>query len=64
MPGMPTIMAVLVFLSAGRLLFGRKQFWLPSRLLNRSVERNRLHRALKRLQPAGRFVDFEFMPSS
>jgi len=56
-PGVPTIMAVLVFLSAVQLLFRRKHFWLPSWLLNRSVARNKLHRSLKRLRPVGRFID-------
>ncbi|MEJ2164161.1 MAG: exopolysaccharide biosynthesis protein [Desulfobacterales bacterium] len=56
-PGIPTIMGVLVFLSAGQLLFRRSHFWLPSWLLNRSVARNKLRRSLQRLRPVGRFID-------
>lgn len=56
-PGMPLIMAGLVFLNAGQLLIGRNTFWLPSWLLNRSVARNRLRQSLKRMRPVDRFID-------
>ncbi|MFO7554984.1 MAG: exopolysaccharide biosynthesis protein [Desulfobacterales bacterium] len=56
-PGVPTIMGILILLSSGQLLFRRKHFWMPSWLLERSVAQNKLTASLKRLRPAGRFVD-------
>ncbi|WP_376697277.1 exopolysaccharide biosynthesis protein [Wenzhouxiangella psychrophila] len=56
-PGIPTLMALLVLLTAGQLLLGRKTFWLPGFLLQRSVQRARLHRALDHLEKPVRFID-------
>ena len=56
-PGMPTIAGMLVFLTAGQLLFHRKHFWLPGWMLNRAVGRDKLHKSLSRLRPASRFAD-------
>lgn len=56
-PGVPTLMALLVLLTGGQLLLGRKTFWLPGFLLKRSVERARLHRILDRLGKPVRFID-------
>jgi hypothetical protein len=56
-PGMPTIMAVLVLLIAGQLLFRREHFWLPHWLLKRSVAQDKLHKALTWLRPPARFID-------
>lgn len=61
-PGMPTIMGVLVVLSAGQLLLRRKQFWMPSWLLNRSVSQDKLIASLKRLRPPARFIDRLLQP--
>jgi hypothetical protein len=56
-PGIPTTMALFVLLIAGQLLFGRKHFWLPQLLLNRSVSCTRLYRTLKWLEPPARGID-------
>lgn len=45
-PGVPTLMASLVILTAGQLLVGKRRFWLPGLLLERAVPRARLHRIL------------------
>ena len=37
-PGVPSIMGVLVVLTAGQLLFHRQRIWLPRWLLKRSVK--------------------------
>ncbi len=55
-PGVPTIMAMLVLLTAGQLLFGRQRIWLPRWLLRRSVARNKLCKALDWLRAPARFV--------
>lgn len=56
-PGVPTLMCVLVLLVAGQLLFRREHFWLPAWLLDRSVKQDKLHKALDWLQKPAQFVD-------
>ncbi len=45
-PGVPTLMASLVILTASQVLMGKQNFWLPRWLLQRSVQRDRLSRIL------------------
>lgn len=56
-PGVPTIMAVLVLLTTAQLLFRREHFWLPHWLLKRSMPRDKLCKALKWFRPPARFFD-------
>ena len=56
-PGVPTIVGVVLFLIAIQMLFGRGHFWLPQWLLRRSLARKKLHEALAWLRPPARFVD-------
>lgn len=61
-PGTPTIMAVLVLLIAGQLLFRRKHFWLPRWLLDRSVAQSKLRKAIGWLRKPARFTDRALRP--
>jgi hypothetical protein len=56
-PGVPTLMGLLVLLTAGQLLLGRNTFWLPGFLLKRSMDHARLHRVLDWLEKPVRFID-------
>ena len=56
-PGIPTLIAVGVFLVSVQLLAGRRHFWLPAWLLRRSVTGQRFRRALAWLRKPARFVD-------
>ncbi|MGC1954649.1 MAG: exopolysaccharide biosynthesis protein [Gammaproteobacteria bacterium] len=56
-PGTPTIMALLVLLISGQLLFHRSQFWLPSWMLKRSVARHKLETGVKWMRRPARFID-------
>lgn len=56
-PGVPTMMGVLVFLTAGQLLVHRDRFWLPKWMLKRSVKRDKLCKALAWLRRPARFID-------
>ncbi|MFI0473867.1 exopolysaccharide biosynthesis protein [Halomonas sp. HMF6819] len=56
-PGVPTLMAALVLLTSSQLLLGRRSFWLPRWLLNRSVSRKGFDKALKWMRKPGRWVD-------
>ena len=56
-PGVPTIIGAVVFLIAMQLLLDRKHFWLPYWLLRRSVERDRLCKAIEWMRFLARFID-------
>lgn len=56
-PGMPTLMGVFVGLIAVQLLLRREHFWLPRWLLRRSVDPDKLRKALKWMRPPARFID-------
>lgn len=56
-PGMPTLMACMVLLVAGQLLWRREHFWLPRWLLVRSVSHDALDRGMNWLRPPARYVD-------
>ena len=61
-PGVPTLMALLVLLVSGQILLGKSNLWLPRFMLNRSVGRDNLHRALDWLERPAGFVDRLFQP--
>jgi hypothetical protein len=56
-PGVPSLVAMLVLLTLGQLLFGRKHIWLPNWLANRCISREKLVRGLELLLPPARFLD-------
>lgn len=56
-PGVPTIMGILVLLMAGQLLFHRKHLWLPQWLLKRSISHNKMQKMLDWSRKPARFVD-------
>lgn len=56
-PGVPTLMAILVALTAVQLFIGRTVFWLPRWMVDRSLTRRNLDRALRGCAPPARFID-------
>ncbi|HET8903209.1 MAG TPA: exopolysaccharide biosynthesis protein [Saccharospirillum sp.] len=56
-PGVPTLMAIIVALTAVQLLFGREYFWFPDWLLNRSISSDKLHKAIDWSRKPARFID-------
>lgn len=56
-PGMPTIMGLIVLITAGQMLFNRKHFWLPGWLLERKLPQDKLRRAIGWLRRPSRFLD-------
>jgi hypothetical protein len=56
-PGVPTIAAALVAITAIQMLIGRRWFWLPDALLRRSVSRASLDRSLSYAYGPARFTD-------
>jgi hypothetical protein len=61
-PGMPTTMAALLLLIALQLLFGRKHFWLPQKILKQSVKRKKLNKVIQWFKPSARFIDRWLQP--
>lgn len=61
-PGVPTLMALLVLLSAGQLLAGRRSFWLPRWLLARTVSRESAQRSLEWMRRPARWLDWILRP--
>lgn len=56
-PGVPTILGMIVVLTLGQLLFRRHSIWLPSWISRRSVPRDKLLKGLNWLQKPARFLD-------
>jgi len=56
-PGLPSVFALMVMLIAGQLLIGRRHFWLPQWLLQRTASRGKYDRALSFLKRPAAFVD-------
>lgn len=56
-PGVPSLMGLIVILTAAQLLFHRDHFWLPRWLLNRSVAADKLRKGVGWLQKPARFID-------
>jgi hypothetical protein len=46
-PGLPTVIGIIVFLTSIQLLIQRENIWLPQFLLKRSIKREKLQNALK-----------------
>ncbi len=61
-PGVPTLLGLLILLVAVQLLIGRRYFWLPRWLLRRWVPNRKLTKALGKMRPAARFVDALLRP--
>jgi len=56
-PGMATVMGLLVLVIATQLLFGRQYFWLPRWMLRRSFSQKTLLSMIKWLRPPARVID-------
>lgn len=55
-PGVPVLLGLLVILTAGQLLIGRRHFWLPRWLLSRNIAADTLHKTIAWLRwPAAAF---------
>ncbi len=61
-PGVPTMIGIFLILIVGQLLAGRKHFWLPKFLLNRSMAEEKLHKAVKWMKSPARFIDRLLQP--
>lgn len=56
-PGLPTLLALMIVTAAVQLLFGRHHFWLPHFLGRRATRGDRLEKAVQKVRPIARFID-------
>ncbi|MFO8141808.1 MAG: exopolysaccharide biosynthesis protein [Marinobacter sp.] len=56
-PGVPTLLGLMVLLTLGQLVFHRNTVWIPSRLSRRTVTRENLVKGLAWMDKPARFVD-------
>jgi hypothetical protein len=56
-PGLPTLLALVIVLTAVQMLFGRKHLWLPGFLANRSVSSEKVKKAVTKVRPVGKWMD-------
>lgn len=56
-PTLPSILGVMVVLVAGQLLLGKDHFWLPGKVLRRSISQEKFLRGIEFIRPASRWVD-------
>ena len=56
-PGVPTVLAVILLIFAAQLAIGRRYLWLPGFIAGRRLGSARLRRAIGRLRPPARWMD-------
>lgn len=56
-PGVPTLLGLMVLLTLGQLLFQRHSIWIPSKLAQRNVERKTLVKGLDWIEKPTRLLD-------
>ncbi|MCI0756146.1 exopolysaccharide biosynthesis protein [Teichococcus vastitatis] len=55
--GFDSVMGILIALVAVQMLFGRKHIWLPKRILNLKIGRDKLEKILRFLRPVAHWTD-------
>lgn len=56
-PGVPTAMATLVFIVALQILFQQEKLWLPDAILSRSIDTEKLFKAMSKIEKPAGYVD-------
>lgn len=56
-PGVPTLMALVIILIAVQILIRRGRIWLPGPIRRRSVTAARLQTAIAKMRPAAKWID-------
>lgn len=56
-PGLPTLLALVIVLTAVQMLVGRKHLWLPGFLANRSISSEKVKKAVKKVRPVANWMD-------
>jgi len=61
-PGVPTLIGLIVVITAAQMLFGRRHFWLPDFISRRSIKGDRIEPAVNKIRPLVRVVDKGLRP--
>lgn len=61
-PGVPTLLGSIVAITAGQMLFGRREFWLPGFISKRSIKGERIKPAMQKIRPAVGVIDKALRP--
>jgi Uncharacterized ABC-type transport system, permease components len=56
-PGVPTLLALIIVLIAAQIAAGRRSIWLPDALNSRSVSSGSLRKSADRMRPVARWLD-------
>lgn len=56
-PGVPTLLGLVVLLTLGQLIFHRRSIWIPGKLARRNIGRQKLIKGLDWVDKPARFVD-------
>jgi len=56
-PGVPTLLGLMVLLTLGQLVFQRHSIWVPAKLARRNIEREKLAKGLDWMEKPARFMD-------
>jgi hypothetical protein len=56
-PGVPTLVALIVILVSVQLLLGRRHFWLPQAILKRGMDKAKLDKAVCKTGRFARWID-------
>lgn len=62
LPGVPTVLGVIVVFFAAQLLLGHDRFWLPGVLVRRQIPGQRLNSGMKKIRPVARAIDKVLRP--
>jgi len=62
LPGVPTLLGLIVAITAGQMLFGRTHFWLPDFISRRAIKGERIKPAMRKMRPAVRLMDKALKP--
>lgn len=57
LPGVPSMMGLIVFFTAGQMILQRPHIWLPKWLRNRAVSNGKVKKAVKWMRKPARFAD-------
>src|SRR5690625_5029478 len=61
-PGVPTIVAIIVILFASQMVLGRRTPWLPKKLCNKGFKHASFNKARDKIRPVTRKVDVLIKP--
>ena len=56
-PGVPTLLGLVVLLTLGQLIFHRRSIWIPGKLARRNIGRQKLIKGLDWMDKPARFMD-------